>query len=311
MKKLILIIPYYGRWPKYFGFYLQSLRGRCFELLLVTDLPTEGLDLPPNVRVVKMSLADLARRMEQTLGERIVLESPMRLCDFKPMYGKIFAGEIAGYDYWAFGDCDLVYGRALDGYLERKFAEDFDALSLHPIWPTGSFFVLRNSEKMNGFFERCANWREVCTLPNTMYVNFDEIGGNYYQAVREGKMTLQDCAKKRDCFGAALDRAGDIKYLREDAHSETWLAGETLEMCDGRLMLNGREIRLFHFVLPKARRFFKFADFAPGATHYLVTDTGFYVGAFARRFHKLIGLKRKLVAAIHSLAVNGFKRLGK
>lgn len=312
MNNLILIIPYFGKWPKYFGFYLQSLKGRCFDLLLVTDLQIEELCLPDNVRVLKMNIAELATRMQSVLGENIVLESPLRLCDFKPMYGRIFEEFIKDYPYWAFGDCDLVYGRAFDSYLEDKFQLGFDALSLHPIWPTGSFFAMRNCDKMNHFYERVNGWRDICALPDKMYVNFDEIGGNFYQALREGRMTLADCAKIRDSLGAALDRADDIEYVRDNIHSETWLKGEILEVNDEQLTLNGREIPLFHFVLCKSRRYFKFKNFpSRGCSRYRVTDTGFYIDDFSWRFHPLIDFKRKAIAAIQSLFVNGLQRLFK
>jgi len=80
-------------------------------------------------------------------------------------------------------------------------------------------------------------------------------------------------------------------------------------MKDGCLTLDGCEIRIFHFVLAKGRRYFKFIEYTPGISHYLVTDTGFYTKDFARRFHHIIGIKRKLVAMFQSLAMNGFLRI--
>lgn len=310
MNRIILIIPYYGKWPIYFPFYLQSLSDRNFDLLLITDLSLDGYVVPTNVKVLNRTFAQLQDMFAQKLGNPVDLQSPMRLCDFKPMYGRIFEDYIRSYEYWAFGDCDLVYGRAFDAYLNSKCASGFDALSLCTKWPTGSFFTIRNCEKMNRYYERVSNWRDVCTLRDKMYVNFDEIGGNFYEAVRAGKMTLQDCRKIRDSFGASLFCSDDVDLVREDVHSETWLKGECLEVDGDRLLLNGREIPIFHFVLAKGRRYFKFLPMPTGGgSHYFVNDTGFHFGSW--RWHWVEDGLRKSTAIFQSLCVNGVQRLTK
>lgn len=311
-RRLVLIIPYYGRWPSYFGYYLQSLRGRCFDLLLVTDLPLDGYDVPSNVKVVRLPLAALRELAERKIGTSVVLQSPIRLCDFKPMYGKIFEDHIRDYGYWAFGDCDLVYGRAFDGYLSGKLSEGFDALSLCRMWPTGSFFALRNCEMMNRFYERTNNWREICNRQEDTFVNYDEIGGEFYQQVASGQMTLEDCSKIRDSFGAALARAKDIRLLAEDVHTETNLVGQVVEMNDGRLTIDGREIPIFHFVNCKGRRYFRCAPLPKsGCERYWIADTGVYLGKGAWRWRGLISRWRKLVALCGSLRQHGLTRIYK
>lgn len=309
-KRILLIIPYYGRWPRYFGFYLQSLAERCFDLLLVTDLSLSEYRVPGNVKVVNLPFVSLRELFERKLGTDVILESPIRLCDFKPMYGKVFEDYLDGYDYWAFGDCDLVYGNAFDPYLQRRLEEGFDALSLHPIWPTGSFFTVRNCEKMNRFYERTNNWKEICRLRGMTFVNYDEVGGGFYRKLESGGMTLEDCAEIRDSFGAALARTKDIKYIRDGVHAETALVGEVVEMDHGRLTLDGREIPIFHFVNCKGRRYFNCPVVTGrGCERYHITRTGFYCGALQWRLHVLIGLWRQVVAACGSLRANGFRRL--
>ena len=49
----------------------------------------------------------------------ITLHTPYKLCDYKPAYGEIFAPELSGYDFWGYGDMDLVFGD-----LRAYFTED-------------------------------------------------------------------------------------------------------------------------------------------------------------------------------------------
>jgi len=116
MAKLALVLPYYGTLPNYFNFYLKSLEPMNFDVLFFSDLVIA--DCPLNFKATRLSIEELASLAAQKLGTEACLRNGRRLCDFKPMYGHIFEDYLKEYDYWAFGDCDLVYGRALNRYLD-------------------------------------------------------------------------------------------------------------------------------------------------------------------------------------------------
>lgn len=63
---IVLIIPYFGRLPTYFGTYLASLKGKRFDVLWVSDLPVA--EHPDNFKIVKMTFNELKTRIAERLG---------------------------------------------------------------------------------------------------------------------------------------------------------------------------------------------------------------------------------------------------
>ncbi|MBE7084583.1 MAG: hypothetical protein E7368_00830 [Clostridiales bacterium] len=77
------------------------------------------LDIPAeNIKWIPFTLKDFNNLAVQKLGIDFTITKPYKLCDFKPMYGVIFEDYLKGYEYWAFGDLDVVYGKITE-YLER------------------------------------------------------------------------------------------------------------------------------------------------------------------------------------------------
>lgn len=57
-----------------------------------------------------MSFDECRKLVDDKMGMEVALHNPYKFCDLKPCYGVIFADRLKEYDYWAFGDIDLIYG---------------------------------------------------------------------------------------------------------------------------------------------------------------------------------------------------------
>ena len=99
-KKICLIIPYFGKLPNYFDLWLESVRHNLdYNFLIITDEEIEN-NLPENVRVIKSSFEDLVKKIQSLYPFKISLNSPYKLCDYRPAYGEIFKEELVEYDFW-------------------------------------------------------------------------------------------------------------------------------------------------------------------------------------------------------------------
>lgn len=285
-KRMVLIMPYYGQLPPYFNYWLKSIAGMDFDVVLFTDLPIG--EHPDNLKIQTMSLANLRMLAERKLGVPVNLVSAYKLCDLKPMYGLIFEDYIRDYDYWAFGDCDLVCGRALNGLLGKLLADSaYDVMSFRRWWVSGPFCVIRNSFATKTLYSKAGNYARVLASPRCEC--FDELGGWWHAQVKSGKMSVGECGHLKDNFSAVLWRQEGLSFFHEDLISEDALRkGERVEMQSGRLLRNGAEIPLFHFVESKHAGSFK-AGLKPCAYgrigDYRITRTGFYPASesWARR----------------------------
>lgn len=171
-KKAIIFILYFGEWPSYWPLFAQSLkRNPDFDFLIIGDAVP---DLPEieNVQVVVTTLTDLKARFSSGLGVEVALTRAYKLCDFRPMYGDLFAEYVEGYPFWGYADNDMVFGD-----LSRFLTEDI--LAKHDkIFSRGHLTLYRNTPKMNLLFQQdggLASWREVVSSPQSMV--FDEWNG--------------------------------------------------------------------------------------------------------------------------------------
>lgn len=144
MSKLIVIIPYFGTLPPMFKFWLSSAKNNpTIDFLFITDCPIAN---EVNIRVVKMSFSDLRTEIQSCFDFKVSLDTPYKLCDYKPAYGYIFHEYIETYDFWGFGDIDLVYGD-LRLFLTNEVLRKYDVISG---WGHLTFY--RNNDSCNSFF---------------------------------------------------------------------------------------------------------------------------------------------------------------
>lgn len=309
-KKIALIMPYYGGLPTYFNFYLRSLEGMNFDVLFFSDLGVEKY--PENFKPIGLSFDGFKRLAERKLSASVRLESAKRLCDFKPMYGKIFEDYLKGYEYWAFGDCDLVYGPRIGEEVVAAIMENVDVFSTQEHFTAGPFCMLRNDERCKMLFARSDNWKDVVAYEGSSCISFDELSGGFHDEIRRGKMTIEDCRARCDSFSAVVRRTVGLKLKFKDVLYQNNLAdGSTVEMTsDGVLTASGCPIAAYHFVRAKLRRYFTYVyQNYDDIGSYIIDDAGFYVTSNQISFRKVFNVKRKFWAAVQSLSRNGLIRL--
>lgn len=142
MYSIAYVVPYFGKFPKGFQFWLMSCGcNPSIDWLIFTDDHTE-YDYPPNVKVTYWSFDKMRERAQQIYDFPISLNRPYKLCDFKPAYGEIFAEELKDYDFWGDCDIDLVWGDI------RKFYTDEILSKYEKIGFNGHSMLFKNSPEV-------------------------------------------------------------------------------------------------------------------------------------------------------------------
>lgn len=145
MKKIIVIIPYFGTLPKMFKFWYQSaVNNPTINYLFFTDCSIEET---ANIKVVKVSFDELKAYIQSKFDFKIELPSPYKFCDYKTAYGDIFKDYLKGYDFWGFGDVDLVYGN-IRHFFTEDVLNNYDIISG---W--GHLTLYRNNDSCNLFYK--------------------------------------------------------------------------------------------------------------------------------------------------------------
>lgn len=63
--------------------------------------------------------------IQKVIDFEICLESPYKLCDYKPTYGLAFKNWLKDYDFWGYCDLDVVFGN-LRNYFTDEILKDSD-----------------------------------------------------------------------------------------------------------------------------------------------------------------------------------------
>lgn len=127
---ILFLIPYFGHWPFWMPLFLESCRyNPDIDWLLISDCPVP-VGLPDNVTVQAMDFPAYCRLATARLGITFTPEDPYKLCDIKPALGHIHEKSLQGYDFWAFGDLDVVYGD-LRAWLSDELLARYDVITSH------------------------------------------------------------------------------------------------------------------------------------------------------------------------------------
>ena len=168
-KTINIIIPYFGEFPNYYQLFLNSCAcNGTVDWTIITD-NTKAYQYPPNVHRVEMSFKDILCVIKEKFDFDITINSVHKLCEFKPAYGYIFNNLVRGYDYWGYGDMDLIYGDM------REFLTD-EILSYDKVFTLGHLSLLRNTDEINRLFMKSINGKELYkeAFSRGENYNFDE-----------------------------------------------------------------------------------------------------------------------------------------
>ncbi|MEM7789127.1 MAG: DUF6625 family protein [Bacteroidota bacterium] len=167
---LCVINTYFAPLPAYARLYLDTCRHNPEVRFLFISDQARPSELPPNVTWLRMTLGELADRLQSALGFRVGLTASLKVCDVRPAFGLAFASALRGFTHWAYSDIDLLWGRILP--LLRPHVGSADVLSFRERCLSATFTVFRNTPENARLFLRAPDIED--TLGSTAYHDFDE-----------------------------------------------------------------------------------------------------------------------------------------
>lgn len=184
---ICIVICYYGQFPESFQMFLDSCAcNSSFKWLIVTDPSImDNYSVPENVQILKMKIKELEILASDKIGYPVLISTPRKLCDYKPAYGLIFEDFLKEYEWWGYGDIDVVYGD-LSKYFTEERLKNFDK-----IYPFGHLSLIRNNMACKRAFEldskKTRNAKRVYRTPEML--GFDE-GDGINQKMMDHKMRV-------------------------------------------------------------------------------------------------------------------------
>jgi hypothetical protein len=210
--RIAILVPYFGDWPPWINFFVESCRSnRTIDWFLFNDAePPENRS--QNVHHVRISFESYKTLVSNAIGHRITAQTPYKLCDIRPALGLVHADLLRGYDFFGFGDLDVIYGDIRSFYDDDVLAAH-DILSSHPDRVSGHLCLLRNRDDVVTAFKKVRGWKTRMTQRE--HVGFDE--RDFFRLFRSSRAELLSrlgIRRFRGLFREAYSTPGPTGQMR-------------------------------------------------------------------------------------------------
>ncbi|MCX4026104.1 hypothetical protein H0A36_11260 [Endozoicomonas sp. SM1973] len=169
-KSIAIIIPYFGQWPEWIDLYIESCKyNPTIDWIFFSDCgpPQNKAD---NITIHHMSFNDYKQYISKKLEINFSCCQPYKLCDLKPSYGYIHEDILTNYDYYGFGDIDVIYGDIRQFYTEKVLTHN--CISSHWDRVSGHLALFKNTELNRNAFRKIKNWQQL--MGNENHFGIDE-----------------------------------------------------------------------------------------------------------------------------------------
>ena len=156
--RVAIIIPYFGKWPQWFNFYLYSCsKNPMVDFLFYTDcdIPKKIYD---NTIFTKISYGDYCEWVSQKMNINFHPNHAYKLCDLRPFFSIVHESDIKDYDFWGFADIDLFYGD-LSMIVNEKSLTENNLITCHADRISGHFTIIRKSSELSRIGKKIKNWK--------------------------------------------------------------------------------------------------------------------------------------------------------
>ena len=169
--RVALIIPYFGKWPEWIELFFYSCgRNPFVDFIFYTDCPSPK-HLYKNTIINSCSFENYKKLVSERLGIDYNIKSPYKLTDLKPFMGAVHSQELKEYDFWGFGDLDLVFGD-LGIVVNEDNLKKYDLITTHSYHIAGHFTLCRNNEYYRNKCFNIKDWQN--RLVDDKHYAFDE-----------------------------------------------------------------------------------------------------------------------------------------
>jgi len=147
MTSICMLTVWMGKFPNTFDLWKHSaFHNPTIDFYIITD--NKGMMDKENVHFVYMTLPEAKQRFQALLEIPITLETPYKICDYKPLMGEAFANITKKYEFWGHMDLDLILGN-IRGFLTEDMLQKYDKF-----FEAGCFILYRNCVEMQNFYKK-------------------------------------------------------------------------------------------------------------------------------------------------------------
>jgi hypothetical protein len=172
-KKIILLIPYFGKFPEWSDLFFETLKANAtIDFYFFTDCEIEKYQ-SENIKYQKISFEDYIALVNKKGHVKFKPQNAYKICDLRPLFGYIHEDIFKDYDFYGWTDMDILFGDIRTFYTD-EILSTYDVLSTHSIRLSGHLSLFKNNLKNRMMFRKIYKWEEA--LLKNEFVGIDEHG---------------------------------------------------------------------------------------------------------------------------------------
>lgn len=282
MKKIILIIPYFGKWPLWFDAYLLSVGANpTIHWLCPTDceIPKEH---PLNITFIPTTLTKLNQHVNKVVEAQVPL-NPRKFCDLKPAYAEIFSEQVQGYDFWGICDMDIVWGD-IRKFMTGDILSEYDIISSRKENISGHFSLFRNTEHVNSLYKKIPYYKELFEVPEFKWTD-EMVLSNYIKTNPDF-----DTLALKVYWPNILCNQENGRDSHQEYHLDKWLwkDGKMLELKNGEPI---NEVMYLHFINWKRTMKYSEIKYSDQSKEFYISYNGMHYKAHSGFAKAMNGVK--------------------
>lgn len=182
---ICMIIPYFGREPEWFNLYLYSCSKQDnVDFYYYTDC-LKPVKQYPNTHFIYLSYDKYCQIVSQRLNISFHPAYTYKLADLKPFLAIVHEEIISKYDWWSFGDLDLIFGD-IGLLMNVENMSRYDVITSHADRIAGHFTAIRTKSDYTDLILSCKNWKLLMQKEETLGVDehyFSELVNPLYKVI--------------------------------------------------------------------------------------------------------------------------------
>jgi hypothetical protein len=275
--KIGIIIPYFGKLPNYFSFYLKGceFNTNVVDIHFIHDQDI-AFDLPQNFFHHRLSLSDFNKLATLKLGIEIVIKNPYKLCDFKPLYGHVFEDILMDYEFWGYGDIDIVYGDLSKFYSELNLKK-YDIFTFREYIISGALTIMKNNSYFKMLYKK--NYKINELLISEKYCGFDEAADKIalcrkrkpaFELLHIDNILCWTSIIQQEFYEDRLNLYSKYELIEAISFNNIYM------ISNGELTMGFDEFAAYHLVTEKKISKFVIPNWKEIPNQFFITPTGFY-----------------------------------
>lgn len=189
MKKIAILYPYFGSLPEWFPLFFETLKmNASITFIFYSDCDFAKFQAP-NVKVKNLSFNEYITFVNSKIEFNFNPHNAYKICDLRPLFGKIHNEDFKGFDFYGYGDVDLIFGNIRHFYT-KEILHSYDVLSTHNDRLSGHFCLFKNTRQNKEMYKYIGGYNEKLKAKEHIGVDEELFFNAYKRYIKDHKHSI-------------------------------------------------------------------------------------------------------------------------